>query len=212
VKSRPARECLALSFAAMRVACDHCGNAVFASWSNTGIIDELAKRVGWRPDNEMMPVGPVARSRKTAAEREEAAQVARELRDLGLDADEADVLDWLDEVPGGSEDRLAFLKRAPAGLEGTVRWLERAEASQAPIRREILDRLAPATAIRGDIAWQRTAEGLLACSGHCFEQLSFCLACNLPRTVPGHRSCPAYVPPCTIHGAEILPFPGATRR
>jgi hypothetical protein len=187
----------------MRVVCDHCGNAVFATWGNTGIVDELAKRVGWRPDRATTPVRRP--TRRSAAEREEADEVARELRELGLDASSSEVADWIAD----DSDEPA-LDHAPSGLGGAVEWLERAEASQTPMRREILDRLAPGTRMREDIAWQRTAEGQLACSGHCFEQLSLCSTCNLPRTDPSHRSCPSYVPPCTEHGAAVLPFPGAS--
>ena len=65
--------------------------------------------------------------------------------------------------------------------------------------------------MREDIAWQRTAEGLLACSGHCFEQLATCTTCDLPRTAPAHRRCPSYVAPCTDHGAEVIRFPRPPR-
>jgi hypothetical protein len=192
----------------VRVVCDHCGNAVFSSWGNTGIVDEMAKRIGWRRDSPTTPVRSfrVLRvlQRRPRVDRDEVDEVAAEFRDLGVDVDDAEVADWLAEYAELSADDVPH---APAGLDAAVDWLERAEASQTPIRPDILDRLAPGTNMRGDIAWQRTAEGLLACSGHCFEQLSFCLTCNLPRTAPTHRSCSSYVPPCTEHSAEILPFP-----
>jgi hypothetical protein len=189
----------------MRVVCDHCGNAVFASWGNTGIVDELTKRVGWRPDSATAPVRQPASRRRSAAADEEAEEVARELRELGLEASGSEVADWLADDASGAGG--PALEHPPAGLAGVVDRLERAEASQTPMRREILDRFAPGTKVRDDIAWQRTAEGHLACSGHCFEQLSFCATCNLPRTAPAHRSCSSYVPPCTEHGGAVLRFP-----
>jgi hypothetical protein len=192
----------------MRITCDHCGNAVFASWGNTGLVDELTKRIGWRRDNEMDPVRPTPRS---AAEREEAQEVAQELRELGLETDEADVVEWLADEADRFADRSPGRGHAPSGLEAAVDWLERKEASHTPIRPEILDQLAPGTKVRDEIAWQRTAEGLLACSGHCFEQLSVCQTCNLPRTAPAHRSCSGHVPRCTTHGAEVIPFPARPR-
>lgn len=172
---------------AVQVVCDHCGNQVYAAHGDTGIVDELVKRAGWRP----------RAPRQVAVPHEvDHREVAAELRDIGLDVDDGEVSEWLDEeaaMDGGLD--------APRGLARVATWLERKEASVTPVKRVIFDRATASSIHRGDIAWQRTPEGLLACSGHCFEQLSLCTRCGIARTAPEHRDCTSFVPRCDVHRA-----------
>jgi len=181
----------------VQLRCDHCGNTVYSQDGDTGILDEALKRLGWRSGTAV----PASRS---AVVDDEAAQlgreVAQELRDHGLDVSDMEAAEWLDEESGE-------IAHAPAGVDAVTDWLERKEASVAPIRRDVLSKLTRGT-VQRDIAWQRTPEGLLACCGHCYEQLSLCPECGIPRTADEHRGCRWYVEPCRRHGAKVLRFPG----
>ena len=170
----------------MQIVCDHCGNQVYAEHGDTGIVDEFVKRVGWRRASAPGRVAPPLDV--------DPEEVAAELRELGLDASDSEVSGWLAEEDATDPDR-----EERGGLARVAGWLERKEASVTPLRPEILDKATASTIQRGDIAWQRTPEGLLACSGHCFEQLTVCTRCGIRRTASEHRGCGSYVARCTAH-------------
>ena len=170
----------------VQVVCGHCGNQVYAEHGDTGIVDEFVKRVGWRRASAPRKVAPPLDV--------DSEEVAAELRELGLDASGSEVSGWLAEE-GATDPDL----EERGGMARVAGWLERKEASVTPVRPEIFDKATASTIQRGDIAWQRAPEGLLACSHHCFEQLAVCTRCGIRRTATEHRGCGSYVARCTAH-------------
>ncbi|MGE0871395.1 MAG: hypothetical protein AB7P03_22730 [Kofleriaceae bacterium] len=174
----------------MQVRCDHCNNPMYAAEGDTGIVDEAVKRAGWRRRDApaKRPVDDID------------VEVADELRELGLEVDDNEVADWLteDAVPP---------RRAPLNLDVVADWLEEKEAALTPLRADVVEALTSSTVVRGDIAWRRTADGLVVCSGHCYEHLSRCDRCGMNRSSDAHRGCAGYLPPCKDHTGRIVQFP-----
>lgn len=163
------------------------------------VADEVVTIAGWRASGpEQEPPRPPLRDVDVDI------AVAEELRELGMEVGDHEVSGWLngDEADTGQAGR-----GAPRRIDALAAWLERQESSLAPINRETFDRLTTYSNVRDDINWERTPEGLLACSAHCYEQLSMCSACDMRGTADEHRGCPRYVARCTAHGAQMLPFP-----
>jgi len=180
----------------MQILCDHCGNTLYASGSDTGIVDELLKRTGLRSSDTEPP--------RRLRDVDTCTEVAEELRELGMEVSDSEVSSWLVEETDTGQPTA----RGPLGLGAVAGWLERKESSLAPMKRELFNKLTATSIVRDDISWQRTPDGRLACSAHCYDQLAICSECGIPRTADEHCGCHHYVARCTEHGAEVLPFPG----